>query len=130
MIDSKRRLFALALVGGAVALASGCGSSSSNGSSSGGGGSSSGGSGSHMGGTMKLQATGNPDSLDPAIAYEVESWQNLIMTNDGLTGFKRVGGPDVGPSGGKSGWNRLGVPNRVLKTLRLNMHDRIAARNV
>ena len=94
MFDSKRRLFALALVGSAVALASGCGSSSSSGSSGGGGSSSSGGSGSHMGGTMKLQATGNPDSLDPAIAYEVESWQNLIMTNDGLTGFKRVGGPD------------------------------------
>jgi len=94
MFDSKRRLFALALVGSAVALASGCGSSGSSGSSSGGGGNSSGGSGSHMGGTMKLQATGNPDSLDPAIAYEVESWQNLIMTNDGLTGFKRVGGPD------------------------------------
>lgn len=93
MFDSKRRFFALALVGGAVALASGCGSSSSSGSS-GGGGNSSGGGGSHMGGTMKLQATGNPDSLDPAIAYEVESWQNLIMTNDGLTGFKRVGGPD------------------------------------
>ena len=93
MIDSKRRLFALALVGSAIAFASGCGSSSSSGSS-GGGSSSSGGSGSHMGGTMKLQATGNPDSLDPAIAYEVESWQNLIMTNDGLTGFKRVGGPD------------------------------------
>jgi peptide/nickel transport system substrate-binding protein len=93
MFDSKRRIIALALVGGAVALASGCGSSSSNGSSSGGGSTSSGG-GSHMGGTMKLQATGNPDSLDPAIAYEVESWQNLIMTNDGLMGFKRVGGPD------------------------------------
>ena len=93
MIDKLRRLSPAALVVGALVLAAGCGGSSGSGSSGGGG---SGASGSHMGGTLNLQATGNPDSIDTAIAYQVESWQNLIMTNDGLTGFKKVGGPDGG----------------------------------
>lgn len=34
---------------------------------------------------------GNPH-LDPAIAYSQTDWQVAVLTNDGLTGFPRVGG--------------------------------------
>jgi peptide/nickel transport system substrate-binding protein len=33
-----------------------------------------------------------PDFLDPALAYAPSSWSILTMTNDGLVGFRRVGG--------------------------------------
>jgi len=48
----------------------------------------------HRGGTLVLESMGGPDFLDPALAYTTWSWQMLIMTNDGLVGFRRVGGPD------------------------------------
>jgi peptide/nickel transport system substrate-binding protein len=37
---------------------------------------------------------GNLDSADPVIAYNNPSWATLIQTNDGLTGYRRVGGSD------------------------------------
>jgi peptide/nickel transport system substrate-binding protein len=48
----------------------------------------------HRGGTLRVAAAiGQFDSLDPAISYSPRSWQVLVLTNDGLTGFRRVGGP-------------------------------------
>ena len=82
---------ALAILGVAVAAA-GCGGGSSSDNatapSSGGTG------GSHMGGTLKLEATGSPDYIDPALAYTVEAWQSLIMTDDGLVAFHITDGPE------------------------------------
>ena len=48
----------------------------------------------HRGGTLLLESTQAPDFLDPALTYAPLSWQILAMTNDGLLGFRRVGGPD------------------------------------
>ena len=50
----------------------------------------------HRGGTLTLLTATAFDFLDPARAYQVQSWQTLILTNDGLTGFKRVGGGEGG----------------------------------
>jgi peptide/nickel transport system substrate-binding protein len=85
-----RRLALASLALGAVGFAAGCGGSSSNSSSTSG----SGGGNSHMGGTLNLVAQSNPDSIDPAIAYEVESWDYLHMTYDGLMAFDEVSGAD------------------------------------
>ena len=86
-----RAAVALAILGVAVAAA-GCGGGSSSDNatapSSGGTG------GSHMGGTLKLEATGSPDYIDPALAYTVEAWQSLIMTDDGLVAFHITDGPE------------------------------------
>jgi YVTN family beta-propeller protein len=46
----------------------------------------------HRGGTLRV--TGGVDSIDPAISYSFEGWQMLLVTNDGLVGFKKVGGVD------------------------------------
>lgn len=35
-----------------------------------------------------------PESLDPAVNYDVDGWQILSITNDTLLTFKKVGGPD------------------------------------
>ncbi len=57
----------------------------------------------HRGGTLRiLTAAGEFDSIDPAVAYasapsdayDTPSWSALILTNDGLVGYKRVGGSD------------------------------------
>src|SRR5438552_3449549 len=48
----------------------------------------------HRGGTLLIESTQGPDFLDPAVAYSPGSWAFLPMTNDGLVGFRRVGGPD------------------------------------
>jgi peptide/nickel transport system substrate-binding protein len=55
----------------------------------------------HRGGTLTiatwpLNYLGYPVSVDPQSpwAYQSEVWNLLAMTNDGLVGFKRVGGPD------------------------------------
>jgi ABC-type transport system substrate-binding protein/class 3 adenylate cyclase len=55
----------------------------------------------HRGGTLTiatwpLNPLGYPVSIDPQSgwAYQSEVWNLLAMTNDGLVGFKRVGGPD------------------------------------
>ncbi len=48
---------------------------------------------SHRGGTLTVIA--QPDhfmSTDPAVAYFLVTWQMLTMTNDGLVGYRRVGG--------------------------------------
>jgi YVTN family beta-propeller protein len=51
----------------------------------------------HAGGTLTvLNDVGSFDSVDPAVAYAPSSWQVLALTNDGLTGFQRVGGPGGG----------------------------------
>ena len=46
----------------------------------------------HRGGTLTVLATDPFDSIDPAAAYG--SWSALILTNDGLVAYKRVGGSD------------------------------------
>jgi peptide/nickel transport system substrate-binding protein len=47
----------------------------------------------HRGGTLRIVGDGI-DSLDPAVAYDTNIWQILSITNDGLVGYKRVGGPE------------------------------------
>jgi YVTN family beta-propeller protein len=50
---------------------------------------------SHRGGTLRVVSQGRDafDSIDPGAAFRLESWQVLTMTNDGLLGFRRTGGP-------------------------------------
>jgi peptide/nickel transport system substrate-binding protein len=45
----------------------------------------------HRGGALKVLSD-EPDTIDPALAYFPASWSILTMTNDGLVGFRRVGG--------------------------------------
>jgi YVTN family beta-propeller protein len=48
---------------------------------------------SHVGGTLRLLgASPVPEHLDPANAYTPEAWTTLALTNDGLVGWRRVGG--------------------------------------
>jgi YVTN family beta-propeller protein len=51
---------------------------------------------SHRGGTLTIIAQQVPPGIalptDPAVAYYVPTWQMLSMTNDGLVGYRRVGG--------------------------------------
>ena len=49
--------------------------------------------GAHRGGNLRLQ-TPVFDFIDPALAYFAGTWDALAVTNDGLVGFKRVGGLD------------------------------------
>ncbi|MCW6508608.1 ABC transporter substrate-binding protein [Lichenifustis flavocetrariae] len=46
----------------------------------------------HRGGVMKLNAHGSAGTIDPMINYELQFWQLLSMTNDGLLAFKKVDG--------------------------------------
>jgi peptide/nickel transport system substrate-binding protein len=47
------------------------------------------------GGTLITRATAAPPgSPDPQINYSQQEWQFLIMTHDGLVGFKRAGGAE------------------------------------
>ncbi len=48
----------------------------------------------HRGGTLTVMSRNALDTIDPALAYFSESWNILALTNDGLVGFKRVGGLD------------------------------------
>jgi peptide/nickel transport system substrate-binding protein len=48
----------------------------------------------HRGGTLEVIGDHVPDSIDPAVAYDVLPWYSLILVYDGLVGFKRVGGAD------------------------------------
>ena len=50
---------------------------------------------SHRGGTLTLIASLSPhdQNTDPAVAYTIPMWQMLSVTNDGLVGYQRVGGP-------------------------------------
>jgi YVTN family beta-propeller protein len=48
----------------------------------------------HRGGTLRaLGEFSPPDPIDPAISFTPPGWQVLTMTNDGLTSFRRVSGP-------------------------------------
>ena len=47
---------------------------------------------SHRGGTLRLGLASGFDSIDPAVAFAAESVQMLANTNDGLVGYRRVGG--------------------------------------
>jgi YVTN family beta-propeller protein len=48
----------------------------------------------HRGGTLRVSSAAEaPSSLDPAIAYDPETFRILTLTNDGLLAYKRVGGP-------------------------------------
>src|SRR4051794_36740805 len=83
-------------------LVAACGSSSNTTSSGGGGGGSSTGASTGSaetagakGGTLITRANAAPSgSPDPQVNYTLQEWQFLIITHDGLVGFKRVGGPD------------------------------------
>jgi ABC-type transport system substrate-binding protein/DNA-binding SARP family transcriptional activator/streptogramin lyase len=53
---------------------------------------------SHRGGTLTLVSSltltaAGHDWSDPALAWDGYDWQMLAMTNDGLVGYRRVGGP-------------------------------------
>jgi peptide/nickel transport system substrate-binding protein len=46
----------------------------------------------HRGGTLRVSQNFPPDFIDPALAYSPGGWAILSVTNDGLVGFRRVGG--------------------------------------
>jgi YVTN family beta-propeller protein len=48
----------------------------------------------HRGGTLRLVSEEAPPSLDPVVTYANSFFQVMIITGDGLVGFKRVGGVD------------------------------------
>jgi YVTN family beta-propeller protein len=50
---------------------------------------------SHRGGTLTMIASLSPhdQNTDPAVAFTMPMWQMLSVTNDGLVGYQRVGGP-------------------------------------
>lgn len=50
----------------------------------------------HRGGALRVASGARPVSFDPAIAYDIDTWQLLSITNDGLVAFKKTGGPDGG----------------------------------
>lgn len=54
----------------------------------------------HRGGRLTILADSlaqdDTSSMDPALAYDTLKWSALIITNDGLTAFKRVGGNEGG----------------------------------
>jgi len=93
-VRSRRRLvvlLALVAVVAVVALAASCGSSSG-----GGGGASAGASGSpKSGGTLNVSFQGEPTGLDPAVAWEVESWSIEHCLFNQLLSFKAAPGPAV-----------------------------------
>jgi YVTN family beta-propeller protein len=48
---------------------------------------------SHVGGTLRvLFSNPGPPAIDTATAYSPEAWSTLALTNDGLVGWRRVGG--------------------------------------
>jgi ABC-type transport system substrate-binding protein/class 3 adenylate cyclase len=48
---------------------------------------------SHRGGTLRIVSK-DPVTIDPALAYSIDSWQIFAMTNDGLVGFRKVSGSE------------------------------------
>jgi peptide/nickel transport system substrate-binding protein len=49
----------------------------------------------NRGGTLRVDlGQGAPDFLDPTYAYSPVSWSVLALTNDGLVGFRRIGGAE------------------------------------
>jgi peptide/nickel transport system substrate-binding protein len=91
-----RRSILTGLAVGLAVAAAGCGGGSSSSSSSGGSGttssSSTGGGG--KGGTFTILANSNWGTADPAKNYTLQEWQLLILTHDGLVGFKRAAGAE------------------------------------
>jgi peptide/nickel transport system substrate-binding protein len=82
----KRTAIALITVG-LVVVAAGCGSSKKSSSSS------STPSAGNKGGTLITLANAAPSgSPDPQVNYTLQEWQFLIITHDGLVGFKHAGG--------------------------------------
>jgi YVTN family beta-propeller protein len=49
---------------------------------------------SHVGGTFRVLSSDPvaPRQIDPANAYSPDAWKTLALTNDGLVGWRRVGG--------------------------------------
>jgi peptide/nickel transport system substrate-binding protein len=96
----KRSVFLATLVVAAAMLAAACGGSSNTTSSSGGSSSSSSApSGADTaggkGGTLITRANAAPaGSPDPQVNYTLQEWQFLIITHDGLVGFKRTSGAE------------------------------------
>ena len=97
----KRSVFPATVVVATALFAVACGSSSD--SSGGGGGSSSASSTASggaeaagaRGGTLITRANAAPaGSPDPQVNYTPQEWQFLILTHDGLVGFKRAGGAE------------------------------------
>jgi peptide/nickel transport system substrate-binding protein len=83
-VGSASLLTAVALV------ATGCGSSNKSSSSS-----TQSTSGGAKGGTLLTVANAAPSgSPDPQVNYTLQEWQLLILTHDGLVGFKRAGGKE------------------------------------
>jgi peptide/nickel transport system substrate-binding protein len=97
----KRSVFPATVVVATALFAVACGSSSDN--SGGGGGSSSSSTAASggaeaagaRGGTLITRANAAPaGSPDPQVNYTAQEWQFLIMSHDGLVGFKRAGGAE------------------------------------
>src|SRR5919202_3091445 len=87
----SRWLFPLILVGLIALVVVGCGGGSKKSSK----GSNGGGGGGGSGGTLLTLAKGAPSgSPDPQINYTLQEWQLLILTHDGLVGFKRSSGAE------------------------------------
>ncbi len=83
-------LAALLVAAIAVALVAGCGSSTNGGSSTGGTGT-----GPKMGGTLNVSFQGEPTGLDPAVAWEVESWSIEHCIFNQLLTYKAAAGPAI-----------------------------------
>jgi peptide/nickel transport system substrate-binding protein len=83
----RRSLFQLlTLIGLAALVLTACGGSSKKKSSASSG---------NSGGTLMTVAKGAPSgSPDPQINYTLQEWQLLIITHDGLLGFKRASGTE------------------------------------
>jgi len=45
-----------------------------------------------VGGTLVVAADADPDSLDPAMAYDPESWQVLVNAGEGLLAYRQAAG--------------------------------------
>ncbi len=91
MVRLKRSamLWAMAVV--VAVLATGCGGSSK----SKGGSTTTPTAAGAKGGTLITLANAAPSgSPDPQVNYTLQEWQWLILTHDGLVGYKRVGGPE------------------------------------
>ncbi len=66
-------------------------------------------------GTLRVTAEGNPDFLDPGLAYSDQSWQILANTGNGLMAFS--------PRGGKAGGNV--IPDLALTAPRITGGGRL-----
>jgi peptide/nickel transport system substrate-binding protein len=83
-MEMPRKPAALALIAAGVVFVTGaCGGGEPTSTSAGGG---------NKGGTMILLANANPGTSDPAINYTLQLWQMLVITHDGLVGFKHASG--------------------------------------